>query len=138
MFASLIVLLIILTQLQIREWCRVVLLLVTSLCVVAGTLFAFYGLYHLDSARLGNQVYHLAYDTMRNGLTKYWLCECESTGTFCDRHSFYIGDYYPEPTELIVDEKTNELNVWIGNELIYTHGDDPRCHIDHYSCWIID
>jgi len=134
MLVSLAVLLFALELTKIHSGYRVLLFLWTGLCICAGTLFAFYGKYHLDSAQLNGRVYHLAYYTQDNGQEVYVLYECEKTGTWCDRCSFYyVGETYVKPAKLIIDNAMNELRVSIDGKLIYTHGAQPRCHVEY--CW---
>ncbi|MBN2503636.1 MAG: hypothetical protein JXB38_22865 [Anaerolineales bacterium] len=44
-----------------------------------------------------------------------------------DRSSF---ETYRELLDLVVDEENHELNIFVDDELIYTYGDNPRCHVE--------
>jgi len=116
------------------HWKYAILLLLNMGLVCAGTLSAFFGATHLNSAQLGEHQYHLARYLDSHGLWRYKLCECDNTGSWCDCHFFYRNSYHREPTAMIVDNTAHELHIQIGGKLVYTYGPQPRCHVE--GCWI--
>jgi hypothetical protein len=81
-------------------------------------------IYHRDSARLGEHMYHLALRMAMDGDNVYILYECDSLGLIC--RSVAVG-VYPLPTEIAVstdlnvDPATNTVEVQIAHETVYTY-----------------
>jgi hypothetical protein len=84
---------------------------------------------YLDNIEMGAHKYYLAYHRVDPKTIGYMLYECGTSITTCNRIPFMYEVSGLLPARLNIDSTNTELNIIIGDELIFTYGKYPRCHV---------
>jgi len=91
---------------------------------------------YMDKLEWADSDYYLAYFHdygAQHSTFSFMLYGCEKDSTTCSRLPFRYDTQGLPYGDLEVDEENGEVSVLIRDELIYTYGNSPKCHVEGCS-----